>query len=392
MRKRLWMLHSWMGLVSGLGLLLIGLTGSLLVFRTELEVLLKAQAAEEKVVVNPDVRARLDYDTLFQKVRQQMPGREVVAWDTIMFGQGVDAAAVTKAENPREWDWIRVAAATGEVLPDLPESWASPYLEWALKLHYSLLLGDWGIFFAGVLALLLCLLGLSGIYLYRGFWKTLFTLRWRSSARIFFSDLHKMVGISSVVFNLILGLTGAWWNLPVIKELIWGQNGSGQQVQDEKKAEDARPRMYNRQLSINDLVKESVRLLPGLDPNRIYLSLPPRNEHMRLIGSVVPGNPLVGDYNSTIHFHAETGSLLELTDYRHASWWGKFEVMMGPLHFGTFGGLPIKILWCLLGLSPGVLAWTGAMMYWKRRRAIRGKSAARARLKAVDQREAAGTL
>ncbi|WP_075090391.1 PepSY domain-containing protein [Verrucomicrobium spinosum] len=130
MRKRLWMLHSWMGLVSGLGLLLIGLTGSLLVFRTELEVLLKAPAAEEKVVVNPDVRARLDYDTLFQKVRQQMPGREVVAWDTIMFGHGVDAAAVTKAENPREWDWIRVAAATGEVLPDLPESWASPYLEW----------------------------------------------------------------------------------------------------------------------------------------------------------------------------------------------------------------------------------------------------------------------
>ncbi|WP_343124985.1 PepSY-associated TM helix domain-containing protein [Verrucomicrobium spinosum] len=113
---------------------------------------------------------------------------------------------------------------------------------------------------------------------------------------------------------------------------------------------------------------------------------------MRLIGSVVPGNRLVGDYNSTIHFHAETGRVVEMTDYRHASWWGKFEVMMGPLHFGTFGGLPIKVLWCLLGLSPGVLAWTGVMMYWKRRRTIRGKSAARARLKAVDEREAAGTL
>ncbi|WP_075090390.1 PepSY domain-containing protein [Verrucomicrobium spinosum] len=143
----------------------------------------------------------------------------------------------------------------------------------ALKLHYSLLLGDWGIFFAGVLALLLCLLGLSGIYLYRGFWKTLFTLRWRSSARLFFSDLHKMVGISSVVFNLILGLTGAWWNLPVIKELVWGKDGSSQQEAEGEKDAGARPRMYNQQLSINELVQEAARLMPGLDPNRVYLSL-----------------------------------------------------------------------------------------------------------------------
>ena len=48
-------------------------------------------------------------------------------------------------------------------------------------------------------------------------------LRWNLSARIFFSDLHKMVGISSVGFNLILGFTGAYWNLThVVGHLLDG--------------------------------------------------------------------------------------------------------------------------------------------------------------------------
>ena len=51
------------------------------------------------------------------------------------------------------------------------------------------------------------------MWIHRNFWRSLFLLRWKLSGRIFFSDLHKMVGISSVGFNLILGFTGAYWNL-----------------------------------------------------------------------------------------------------------------------------------------------------------------------------------
>lgn len=39
-----------------------------------------------------------------------------------------------------------------------------------------------------------------------------------------------------------------------------------------------------------------------------------------------------------------------------------------PLDFGTFGGLPVKILWCLGDLSPGLLAISGSLIWWKRRR------------------------
>jgi len=47
--KRLWQIHSWMGLIAGIGLLLIGLTGSLMVFHNELG----AAIAPDKFLAQP---------------------------------------------------------------------------------------------------------------------------------------------------------------------------------------------------------------------------------------------------------------------------------------------------------------------------------------------------
>jgi uncharacterized iron-regulated membrane protein len=37
-----------------------------------------------------------------------------------------------------------------------------------------------------------------------------------------------------------------------------------------------------------------------------------------------------------------------------------------PLHYGTLWGYPVKVAWCLLGLSLAVLSLTGVLMYWNR--------------------------
>lgn len=361
MRKRIWLFHSWLGLLAGLGLLVIGLTGSVLVFRSEILTALHPKV--EKAVGNGG--PVLGIDTLVAKARAQLPGQEVVAWDTLMHKGRAHALAVVRLDKPKEWRWMDADPTTGELLPEKPPTRADEVFDWILELHYALLLGDWGTVFAGVLAVLLCVLGVSGVYLYRNFWKNLFTLRWGKSARIFFSDVHKMVGISSVVFNLILGVTGAWWNLPTLKTLARG----GEPVVEK----DAGFKLYNTKLSFEALAREAARRLPGLDPTQVYLSLPPREEHIELTGSVVASGRFVDEYNSKVYFDAQTGEVLSVEDFRYGSVWTKFEAIMGPLHFGTFGGLPVKILWCVLGLSPGILAVSGFAMWWKRRGGKRKK-------------------
>ena len=65
----------------------------------------------------------------------------------------------------------------------------------------------------------------------------------------------------------------------------------------------------------------------------------------------------------------ETSSARVLTVWHYGSnvtlgdWilWSMFT-----LHFGTVWGLPIKILWSLLGVSLAVLSITGLIMYWNR--------------------------
>jgi uncharacterized iron-regulated membrane protein len=37
-----------------------------------------------------------------------------------------------------------------------------------------------------------------------------------------------------------------------------------------------------------------------------------------------------------------------------------------PLHFGDWGGIPIKILYCFFGLAPAILSITGFIIWQKR--------------------------
>lgn len=356
MRKVLWQLHSWLGLLAGLGLLVIGVTGSALVFREEMMDALhpRVEQAVEKE------GAALGIDTLVARARAQLPGQEVVAWDTLMHQGKAHALAVVHLDNPKEWRWIDADPTTGNLLPEHELTRAEKIFDWTLELHYALLMGDWGVVIAGVLAVLLCLLGISGVVLYRNFWKNFFTLRWGRSARIFSSDLHKMVGISSVAFNLMLGITGAWWNLPTLKTLL-----KDEPVTTNENASTFK--LYNTKLSFEALAQEAAKRLPGLDPTKVYLSLPPREEHIELTGSVVSSGRFVDEYNSSVTFDAQTGAVLKVTDFRNASLLTKFEAIMGPLHFGTFGGWPVKLLWCVLSLAPGILAVSGFVIWYRRR-------------------------
>jgi len=353
MRKRLWQLHSWLGLIAGIGLLVIGLTGSVLVFHEELEALLNPAL----VRVEPLPAGRLPLDPLLAHAQRQLPDHEITGW-------------LVEHEAPREVDQLYVIQRghnewlvatldpyTGRVLAS-PRLATSTFTGWLLELHYAFLADHTGTFIAGLFAVMLCLLGLTGVWLYREFWRNIFTLRWGRGARLLFSDLHKFIGITSVAFNLLLGFTGAYWNLThVIGE--W-KNGEHEQVRIEH-------RLYADNLSLDALVRDSAARLPGFRANFISLPSDPAAPAVILWGAVEPREFLRAAYGSTVAYDPQTGAHRSTTDLRAAGWWTRFVDTFTPLHFGTFGGLPIKILWCLGGLAPGVLAVTGFIL-WRLRR------------------------
>ena len=356
MRKRLWQLHSWLGLIAGLGLIVIGLTGSVLMFHDEIETLINP----EIVRVDPTPAGRLPAAELLATVNRELPGHEVAGW---LFRQADEAHLADllylRRHGSPEWFLITLDPYAGKILAG-PRLGAETFTGWMLDLHYTFFADHVGLAITGALGLLLCLLGVTGVWLYREFWKHVFTLRWGRGARLLFSDLHKFVGITSVAFNLIVGFTGAYWNFShIIHE--WSEDHDDHALAPAK-------RLYAEPLPIDALIADTSARIPGYQAR--YLSLPyeeGENSSLTFYGQV-PGNFLRGPYGSTVAYDAQTHAFTSAFDIRDAGLWMRFADTFVPLHYGTFGGLPVKILWTLGGLTPGALAITGFVMWRLRKR------------------------
>jgi len=354
MNRFLFNLHSWLGIVAGLGLLIIGITGSIVVFKEEIE----AVAFPELVLkANPEA-PRLPHDQFLANLTQALPDYEVLGWGPGLKDDQADQVFVVK-HGESEGQMVYADASTGK--PNgTPMAWDGTLTNWLVSLHYSFLLDHVGEAIAGVFAAILCFLGISGFWLYRGFWKNFFLLRWGRTVRIFFSDLHKMVGISSMLFNLLLGFTGAWWNLShLIHHAMEGE------LDEEPPA--VTGRAWNSALSLDQLIATAREKLPGFKANWITL---PRTKEDDIVfwGCTEDHGILRSDFGSNVGFDAQTGENKYVIDIRQAGAWAQIMDSFRPLHFGTFGGLFVKILWCLGGLTPAILAISGSIMWLKRRK------------------------
>ncbi len=350
-KQTVWKIHSLFGLVAGLGLIVIGLTGSLLMFSKEIDVALRPEVV---TVSPPPDGKRLPIDDLIGRVSNTFPGYQLVGWVPADKPNESDLAWMNRPGEDR-WLTTYLDPYSGRILSRPAES-GETFTGWILEMHHTLLAGHFGIAVAGIFAILLFFLGVTGMWLYRDFFRHLFRLRWGNSARIFFSDLHKLVGISSVVFNLILGFTGAWWNL---------SHFIGHLVEEHPKSSEAE-RAPVEWASLEAMLTDASRRIEGFQAT--YLGFPDTpDETFLFFGHHRDAGVLRSQHGSTISYSSD-GSFLESSDIRKASAWAQIYDSFVPLHYGTFGGWPIRVLWCLGGLAPGTLAISGSFIWWSRRR------------------------
>lgn len=341
-RKTIWRIHSWLGLVAGVPLLVIAFSGSVLVFKDELNTLL----IPGRVLVEPRERAPLSLDNRWEALREQLPDHVVVGWVLYPEPDRSDFVYVVE-RGDRDWRHVYQDPYTGEVLSP-PARAQSELMGWILLLHYSFLGGDAGMAVSGGLAIVLCLLGGSGFYVYRNIWKSFFTFRWRTSLRLLSGNLHKRLGVVSAPVFLILGVTGAYWNINEVVHHISGEHEEpkitgypyGKKLPLETMREEARGKIADYRLRYIDFPREAGR------PVTFY-------------GRFAHANPFRSPYHSTVSFDPETGVPKSHSQIDEASLWRQLVDAFTPLHFGSFGGFVTRVIWCVLGAVPGFLAISG---------------------------------
>ncbi|MCL1125425.1 PepSY-associated TM helix domain-containing protein [Shewanella surugensis] len=350
-RKKLFKWHSWFALTAMLPLMILSITGSILVFKPEIDLWLM----KDHVALMQGGGNRLSLDKSLADISQQLPEYELGRWKMFDDSARPDVLFVIKRGT---FDWYKVYfnPYQGQVI-----SQAVPlnhdFTDWLLELHAHFLLEQSGQILGLILAGVFFFLGVSGLLIYKNFWKRLFTLRWDKKWRAFFSDIHKMFGVISAPIFIILAITGGYWNVSKLTRVSAG--GPPAPLVMNKP-------FYNPLISFDRLQTDLEQVIPEFSLH--YIGFPLNaNAPILMRGGVSTPLSMMSEFGSGARFDAVTGQLITQWDVRLQGNVTQLINSFRSLHFGTFAGVPSRIFWFVLGAMPIVLAFTGSFLWWQRR-------------------------
>lgn len=373
MKKNLYLWHSWGALIACIPLLLISLTGSILVFKPEIDRLL--QPALETVNIQQGER-RLPLDTLYDNIKAEHKDFDLGSWELFDNGFQADRLYLIR-RGTDQWHKAHLNPYSGELL-NTPVAMDHYLTDWLLDLHEKLLLKDTGVLIAAFSAIIMTFLGVSGLILYRNLYANFFRnifksfrdIRWHKRRQLWLIDLHKWIGALASPVLLILGITGGYWNIAhYLHELEEHADGA-----EHYKSQGP---LLSKDISLDDKYQESINTIDGL--HITYLVMPFEPERGLTFFGKVPGNNIVTEavaskYASTVTYDRDSGAIKQASDIRNAGVGLQILDSFRELHFGSFGGMISRVLWCILGLSPVLLSITG-LYVWLGRKIARRKPA-----------------
>ncbi len=358
---RLWCrVHTWTSLICTLFLLMLGLTGLPIIFHHELEPLFSDLAAPAEV---PSGTPMVSLDRILDAARAERPGdyvhlvfREPGDNEQIYVGMGKTPEAPFTEDTG-----VYVDLHTGTVLGQ-QRFGEGGLLDFLLQLHIDMFAGLPGKLFLGLMALLFLVASISGIVIYAPFLRgrSFAAVRRDSGRRSRWLDLHNALGIVTVTWVLVVGTTGmlnTWADL-LLK--FW---------QFDELAAMTAPYRGTPGPTVHASFAQSVAAAEATEPT------------MELSFAAFPGTAFAGDHHYAVFMRGReplTARLLKpvlvdaatatVSASRDMPWYITALLVSQPLHFGDYGGMPLKIIWAILDVVLIVVLTSGLYLWWKRRR------------------------
>ncbi|MEH1835237.1 MAG: PepSY-associated TM helix domain-containing protein [Nostoc sp.] len=356
LRNIAFFLHRYLGLVAALVLIIVGLTGSLLVFQREIDEFLVSQQFGQVIPQDKPLPIESVLETVKTAYAKQ-PDLKISSVNTLRDPHLLYSFWL-QAPNDKSLQ-VFVNPYTGIVMGS--RNWEETIIGWTFKLHYQLLAGEIGTIIVGIVAFMLLILSITGIVLWPGWRKLIsgFKIKWNAHPKRVNFDVHKVSGILAAVFLTFIAFTGFCWNFydfakpaiyvatftPIIKDPV------------------SKPIPGKSALKLSEILQKADAALPGAATT--YINLPQKPEEVYTVGKKQPQETAEYGY-SQVYLDQYTGKVLQLQNGLKPT---RAEAVMNsfsPLHYGTFWGLPTRILYVFVELSPLILSITGFVMWWYR--------------------------
>ena len=364
---RIWsIVHRWSSLVSTVFLLLLCLTGLPLIFHHELDELMGYAPKPEAALAGAQ---RTTVDRIATAALASDPGKvlQYIAWD--IDAPGIVTAYTNRTVDGKPDDAI-VRAFDARSADLLGPVGAGPMLV-VLKLHTDLFAGKPGKLFLGGMGLLFLLAIISGVVLYWPFARRLQfgTIRQAKSARVRWLDWHNLLGVITVAWAVVVSGTGVinTWAEPMLDQ--WRASELASMV-----APYAGKPPPQRTASLDRIVDNATKAAAGMEVAFIAFPGTPFSSSHHFAVFMRGDRPLTSRLLRPVLLDGETA---EVADTRDLPFYLKALFVSQPLHFGDYGGMPLKVIWALLDGLTIVVIGSGLYLYMVRRRKAGGRRIAR---------------
>ncbi|HZX72581.1 MAG TPA: PepSY-associated TM helix domain-containing protein [Rhodanobacter sp.] len=353
-RKTLFQVHLWIGTIIGLFIIAICVSGSVLVFEQDL-------LNDTPQLPNASTRGPASWDELVNSALSANPESTLANIDMRSANRRVVPVGLSSHGQTLV---VYVDSLTNQVVKQENSGQKHWFVEKMLALHTELALGDNGALAIGIFGALLFVMAMLGIVLWwpgvRG-WKRALRINFRGRLVGINFDLHRTFGFWCFVLVAMWGITGAYFIFPKPFEsaikVFSPMPSLGQLASDWKPGDPI--------LSAGALIQRAQSLYP--QDQLAYLFMDTQRPHgvVKVFMSPRPWVPME-QLEEVLALQPATGAVLSNTS--SALWTGgeRFSLAVYSVHFGDFGGLPLQVLWALLGLVPVVLVITGYAMWWNR--------------------------
>ncbi len=351
--------HSALGIAFAALILLVCFSGTIAVFDEELRRWEEPAAplvtvADETVIQRAidNIVTKAQADQALHEITLRLPTAELPRL----------SAEYHDHDSGKEAHWY--ADADGTLTEPQQEGWT----EFMRHHHYSFHGGSWGIYLVGIAGVALLSLVMSGIISHPRIFRDAFALRLGGSRRLQEADIHNRLSVWGLPFHIAISLSGAFLGLAGLITLVLAYaayNGDTQQailaVLGPQATEDERPAPIP---VIAPMLTQIWETAPDARP--VFVNI----DHVGTEGqmtTIAAHDPQQLAYTERYRFDA-AGKLIWVGGYDKGTVGMQTLAAMQPLHFGSFGGLPVKLAYGVLGIAICMVTSTGITIWLARRR------------------------
>jgi uncharacterized iron-regulated membrane protein len=347
--------HLWSGIIVGLYVMAISISGSILVFETNL------MDERPHLAQHPRQANRsetIDYTKVVAAAQKSFNGEALASIDMRTNDRRVVALVLKTGNRQRT---VYVDAVSNKVIGSYIQEQRHGILLWLEDFHNQLAGGRTGGVINGIGGAVLTLMCVTGLVIWwPGIknWQRAILVQWKARwARINY-DLHSAIGFWTVAFVTIWGATGAYF---VFSQPIQAALGMFQ-----SKPSKISPWIPGqRLLPAGTYVNTAMRAFGDADLAYLYMDVFRPHGQVTAFLSRDPAVPLTL-LEDIVYMDPATGNVLQMEGTRTWSVPERIAMATYSIHFGDFGGTSTKVLWVVLGLAPALLAVSGYLMWWNR--------------------------